>query len=140
VVSEIINNCENYEICTAIGNGILPENRLDFGAYAARYRCSADEVSNLINDSLAEITYRILKENSAFQGLYTSGGDITVAVSKKFMSAGIRLLDEVVPLAAYGEFIGGEFDGLKIITKGGMAGDRNALKECMRYMKERLYI
>lgn len=140
VVKEILENCEAYEICTVIGNGIMPENRLDFTAYAARYQCSTDDVSNLINDSLAEITYQILHKNSTFQGLYTSGGDITVAVSKKFKTVGIRLLDEVVPLAAFGEFISGEFDGLKIITKGGMAGDRNAMKDCMHFLKEKLYI
>jgi uncharacterized protein YgbK (DUF1537 family) len=140
VVNEIIDHCEPYEICTVIGNGIMPENRIDFIPYAAKYQCTRDEVSNLINDSLAEITYQILNKNSTFQGIYTSGGDITVAVSKKFKTAGIRLLDEVVPLAAYGEFIAGEFDGLKIITKGGMAGDRNAMNTCMHYLKERLYI
>jgi uncharacterized protein YgbK (DUF1537 family) len=140
VVNEIIDHCEPYEICTVIGNGIMPENRLDFAPYATKYQCTRDEVSNLINDALAEITYQILKKNSTFQGIYTSGGDITVAVSKKFKTAGIRLLDEVVPLAAYGEFIAGEFDGLKIITKGGMAGDRNAMNTCMHYLKERLYI
>jgi uncharacterized protein YgbK (DUF1537 family) len=140
VVNEILINCEQYEICSVIGNGILPENRIDFIPYMEKYHCSADEVSNLINNSLAEITYQILQNNPAFQGLYTSGGDITVAVSKRFHSAGIRLLDEVVPLAAFGEFIAGEFDGLKIITKGGMAGDKNAMKDCMHFMKEKLYI
>jgi len=140
VVKEIITNCDSYEICTIIGNGIMPENRLDFSVYAARFHCSTEEVSNLINDSFAEMTLRILSNNLAFKGLYTSGGDITVAVSKKFKTAGIRLLDEVVPLAAYGEFIAGEFDGLKIITKGGMAGDKNAMNACMNYLKTKLYI
>jgi uncharacterized protein YgbK (DUF1537 family) len=139
-VNEIIDHCEPYEVCTVIGDGIMPENRIDFTPYTIKYQCTRDEVSNLINDSLAEITHQILRRNSSFQGIYTSGGDITVAVSKKFKTAGIRLLDEVVPLAAYGEFIAGEFDGLKIITKGGMAGDRNAMNTCMHYLKERLYI
>lgn len=140
VVKEIIDHCEAFEICSVIGDGIMPQNRIDFTSYANRYKCSTDEVSNLINSSMAEITYRILKQEPAFQGIYTSGGDITVAVSKKFDTAGIKLLDEVVPLAAYGEFIAGEFGGLKIITKGGMAGDKSALITCMRYLKERLYI
>ncbi|MBB2183804.1 four-carbon acid sugar kinase family protein [Lachnospiraceae bacterium MD1] len=140
VVSDILENCEAYEICMVVGNGILPENRIDFKPFAERYQCSLDDVSNRINNSLAEITYQILKANDTFQGIYTSGGDITVAVSRTFKTAGIRLLDEVIPLAAYGEFIAGDFEGLKIITKGGMAGDRNALKTCMHYLKEKLYI
>lgn len=140
VIDGILNHCESYEICTVIGDGIMPENRIDFAPYIERYRCSADEVSNMINSSLAEITYQILTRNPAFRGIYTSGGDITVAVSKKFMTAGIKLLDEVVPLAAYGEFIAGEFNGMKVITKGGMAGDKYAMNTCMRYLKERLFI
>lgn len=140
VVDEILNNCGEYEICAAIGNSILPENRLDFEEYAKHLHCTSEDVSNRINDSLAEITHHILSKNPDFKGLYTSGGDITVAVSRKFKTAGIRLLDEVVPLAAYGEFISGDFDGLKIITKGGMAGDKNAMNLCIRYLKEKLYI
>ncbi len=140
VAAMILNHCEAYEICSVVGNGIMPENRLVFSDYANRNQCSLDEVSNLINDAFAEITYQILKANTSFQGLYTSGGDITVAVSKRFHTAGIRLLDEVLPLAAYGEFIAGEFEGLKVITKGGMVGDRNAMNTCMHYLKERLYI
>ncbi len=140
VVNQVLDNCSDYEICTVIGDGIMPENRIDFMPYAQRYQCTTDAVSNMINDSLAEITYQILSRNHAFQGIYTSGGDITVSVSKRFGTAGIKLLDEVLPLAAYGEFIAGEFDGLKIVTKGGMAGDRFALNNCIRYLKEKLFI
>lgn len=140
VVKEVLDNCSDYEVCTVVGDGIIPENRIDFTPYASRYNCSKDDVSAIINNSFAEITYRILKGNRAFAGIYTSGGDITVAVSRKFKTAGIRLLDEVIPLAAYGEFISGEFDGLKVVTKGGMAGDKNSLNTCIHYLKERLYI
>lgn len=140
VVKDILEHSDDYEICTVIGDGIMPENRIDFVPYAERYQCSTDEVSNMINSSLAEITYQILLQNKAFQGIYTSGGDVTVAVSKRFATAGIKLMDEVVPLAAYGEFIAGEFNGLKVVTKGGMAGDRYAMNTCMRYLKEKLYI
>jgi uncharacterized protein YgbK (DUF1537 family) len=140
VVDEILGKCQNNEVCTVIGNGIMPENRLDLDSYAIHYNLAAEDISNFINNSMAEITHRILTGNPDFKGLYTSGGDITVAVSKRFQTCGIRLLDEVVPLASYGEFIGGEFDGLKIVTKGGMAGDKDALSRCIHYLKEKLFI
>ena len=140
VIDEIINNCEDYDLCTVIGDGIMPENRLDLDSYARRFNVSTEDISNLINDSLAEITYQILTKNTDFKGLYSSGGDITVAISKRFQTYGIRLLDEVVPLASYGEFIGGEFSGLNVVTKGGMAGDKNALNQCIQYLKEKLYM
>lgn len=140
VVDEVIRNCDEYEVCTVIGDGIMPENRLDLDSYARRFNVFTEDISNYINSSLAEITYRILVKSSDFKGLYTSGGDITVAISKRFQTYGIRLLDEVVPLASYGEFIGGDFHGLSIVTKGGMAGDKNALNQCIHYLKEKLYI
>lgn len=140
VTNEILNNSKDYEVCLVVGDGIIPQKRLDLKLYAEKYKTNTDDISSIINDSFAEITYRILKGEEAFQGLYTSGGDITVAVSKRFSTAGIRLLDEVLPLAAYGEFISGEFDNFKIITKGGMAGDKNSLNTCIHYLKERLYI
>ncbi|WP_281532482.1 four-carbon acid sugar kinase family protein [Anaerocolumna aminovalerica] len=140
VVEEVLNSGRNQEVCAVIGNGILPENRIDLTVYARRFHVEKEDISNLINDSFAEITYQILLRNQEFKGLYSSGGDITVAISKKFNSAGIRLLGEVVPLAAYGEFIGGVFEGLKVVTKGGMAGDKNALNQCIHYLKEQLYM
>lgn len=140
VINDILNNCSEYEVCTVIGDGIMPENRLDLDSYAHRFNITTDDVSNYINNSLAEITYQILNQNTDFKGLYTSGGDITVAVSKRFQTCGIRLLDEVVPLASYGEFIGGEFHGLNVVTKGGMAGDKFALNNCIHYLKEKLFM
>jgi uncharacterized protein YgbK (DUF1537 family) len=140
VVDEIIDNCAGSEVCTVIGDGIMPENRLDLDSYARRFNLSTEDISNFINNSLAEITYQILDKNSNFKGLYTSGGDITVAISKRFKTYGIRLLDEVVPLASYGEFIGGDFNGLNVVTKGGMAGEKNSLNECIHYLKEKLFI
>lgn len=140
VVDDIINNCDDFEVCTVIGDGIMPENRLDLAVYAKRFNISTEEISNYINNSLAEITFQILNKKPEFKGLYTSGGDITVAISKRFQAYGIQLLDEVVPLASYGEFIGGDFHGLNIITKGGMAGDKFSLIHCINYLKEKLFI
>ena len=119
VVNSILGECDRNNISTVTGDGIYPENRIDFTPYMERYQCSLDEVTEMINSGFAEITYRIFKAEDTFKGLYTSGGDITVAVCKKFDTAGLSLLDEVLPLAAYGQFLKGEFEGVHIITKGG---------------------
>ena len=122
------------------GDGLYPENRIDFKPYMERYGCSMDEVTGMINSGFAEITYRILKAEPEFRGLYTSGGDITVAVCTRFGTAGLSLMDEVLPLAAYGQFLKGEFDGIHIITKGGSQGGSDAINRCVTYLKEKLYI
>jgi uncharacterized protein YgbK (DUF1537 family) len=61
-----------------------------------------------------------------------------VAVCKRINSAALKLLGEVLPLAAYGEIVGGGHNGLKIVTKGGMVGDADALVSCIRYLTEKL--
>ena len=88
---------------------------------------SMNEVSEIINRSFAEIALRIFTAEPTFRAMYTSGG-------------GLRLLDEVLPLAAYGTFLEGPFDGVHIITKGGSQGDTTAINQCITYLKEKLFI
>ena len=140
VTEEILKECDRNVVSTVTGDGIYPENRIDFTPYMERYNCSMDDVTGRINSAFAEITYRIFKEEPTFKGLYTSGGDVTVAVCEKFQTAGLSLMDEVLPLAAYGQFLKGEFEGVHIITKGGSQGGRDAINQCVTYLKEKLYI
>jgi uncharacterized protein YgbK (DUF1537 family) len=140
VAEDILKNGEGYDVCSIIGVGIIPERRVPFEPYMERWSCSADELSRRINDGIAVICETILQRDGRFAGLYTSGGDITVSVCRRFKTIGLRLLSEVVPLAAYGELMGGSHEGLKIVTKGGMVGDENALITCVHYLKEKLLI
>lgn len=136
----ILKECDKNVVCTVTGDGIYPENRIDFKPYMERDKCTLDTVTGIINSAFAEITYRIFKAEPAFKGLYTSGGDVTVAVCQRFKTAGLSLMDEVLPLAAYGQFLKGEFEGVHIITKGGSQGGRDAINQCITYLKEKLYI
>lgn len=140
VSQEIVKEAGKYVVSTITGDGIYPENRIDFQPYAKEHACSIDALTGVINDAFAEITYRILKEDRSFKGLYTSGGDVTVAVCRRFGTAGISLMDEVLPLAAYGQFLKGEFDGVHLITKGGSQGNKDAINRCVTYLKEKLYV
>lgn len=137
---EILKECQKNTVSTVTGDGIYPENRISFQLYMERYHCSMDEVTERINSAFAEITYRIFKAEPTFRGLYTSGGDVTVAVCQRFQTAGLSLADEVLPLAAYGQFLKGEFEGVHIITKGGSQGERDAINRCITYLKQKLYI
>jgi uncharacterized protein YgbK (DUF1537 family) len=140
VVRGILEGCDGYSVCSVIGRGIVPEYRVPFEPYAQKRRCSFDELSLRINESIAEITRRLMESDKNFCGLYTCGGDITVAVCKKMGSAGLRLRGEVLPLAAYGEIIGGSHDGFKVVTKGGMVGDADAIVSCVRYLTEKISV
>ena len=100
VVTEILAQSNRYSVSTVTGDGIYPENRIDFRPYMERYNCTMDDVTGRINDSLAEITEKILRSDPAFRGLYASGGDVTQAICKRFGAMGLDLRDEVLPLAA----------------------------------------
>lgn len=138
VVNEILYNCHDYEMCLAVGDGIYPAKRISFKTYMEYYNTTAEGVSKILNDSFAEITEKILRGEKSFRALYTSGGDVTVAVCKKLDVSGIKLVEDVAPLAAHGELMTGDFNGLKIITKGGMVGDKYALRACMNYLHRKI--
>lgn len=140
VVSLTLEGAEKYPVSSVVGDGIYPENRIDFAPYMEKDGCTLEEVTGRINEALAEITVRILKENSLFRGLYASGGDVTQALCRHFGAAGLELMDEVLPLAAYGQFMGGSFDGLDFITKGGSQGGPDAINQCVTYLKEKLFM
>lgn len=103
VTNRILERCGDFEVCSVVGSGILPEGRVPFEPYMKKYNCSVDNLSNMINMSFAEIAYRILKSNSQFESIYSCGGDITVALCNRFEVTGLQLLDEVVPLASFWE-------------------------------------
>ncbi|MBE6041067.1 MAG: four-carbon acid sugar kinase family protein [Clostridiales bacterium] len=140
VAREILENCDRNQISTVTGDGIYPENRIDFAPYMERYNCSMNDVTDIINRSLAEIAHRIFSKEPTFRALYTTGGDITVSVCERFGAAGLDLKDEVLPLAAYGTILGGPYEGIHLITKGGSQGDNDAINKCITYLKEKIYI
>lgn len=119
---------DDCNIITIVGDGIYPEKRMEI----------TEALSNVINDAFGNMTYGILTEWKCFRGLYTSGGDITRKVYDRCGVKGIQVLDEVLPLAVYGELIGSEFPNLKVITKGGSQGNRQAICQCVRYLLQHM--
>ena len=134
VVSEIVENQNEGKIlCVAI-DSINPDTRVNLDEIALAKNITMESLSLIINDSIAEISSRILKSLPNINGIFSSGGDISVGICKKFNSAGLELLGEVIPLAAYGKFIGGDFPDLSIVSKGGMVGDVDGMKVCVKYI------
>ncbi|MFB4210548.1 four-carbon acid sugar kinase family protein [Shouchella sp. JSM 1781072] len=98
---------------------------------------SQDALAKRITDGLATISRKVLtQEQLTFAGCFTSGGDVTASVCALGRANGIALKDEVMPLAAYGTFDGGYFDGLPVVTKGGLIGDKKAIYECVKFIDQ----
>lgn len=134
VAGKLLADMEEYEVIGTITTS-REDEVLNLGDIAKELGISEDEVAQKIADGLAAITRKVLRQGrSSIGGLYTSGGDVTVAVCKELESAGIAVKDEVLPLAAYGRIVQGEYDHMPIITKGGLVGEANALIKCVDYL------
>ena len=134
VRNEIAANCHRFQICCIVGCGIDPDQRIDFAPIAACRCLSEDELSDCVNDSIGEMVDLILAADCQFNALYTSGGDITVAVCRQLGAVGMKLEAEVLPLAAFGTLMQGRYNGMKMITKGGLAGNPDSLAACVDYL------
>ena len=66
---------------------------------------------------------------------YLCGGDVAKAFIDGSGADGIDLIDEVIPLAVYGTLMGGRHSGMRILTKGGMIGESDAIAN-MLYLVE----
>lgn len=134
VVDKLLKEMDEYEIIGTITTDSEAEV-LNLGEIARELHITEDETAQRIADGLAEITSLVLLHSgTAIGGLYTSGGDVTVAVCKELQAAGIAVKDEVLPLAAYGRIVQGKYDNMPIITKGGLVGEANALIKCVDYL------
>jgi len=108
---------------------------LDLRTLALEEGVSQDALAKRISDGLAKITRVVIeKRRNDIQGCFSSGGDVTASLCAISRAGGIRLEDEVLPLAAYGSFIGGHLDGLPVVTKGGMIGDKKAIYTSVKYL------
>jgi D-threonate/D-erythronate kinase len=109
---------------------------LDLKTLAANQGVSQDALAKRIADGLGKIT-RVVVQESEFEigGCFSSGGDVTASLCSICRAEGIQLLDEILPLIAYGKFIGGYLDGIPIVTKGGTAGGTKAIYTSIKYLE-----
>jgi D-threonate/D-erythronate kinase len=109
--------------------------RLDLKRLAEEQDVSQDQLAKRIADGLGKIT-RIVIQSTTYEigGCFSSGGDVTASLCSVGRAEGIKLKDEVLPLVAYGEFIGGYFDGIPLATKGGMVGDKKAIYTIVKHL------
>lgn len=97
------------------------------------------EVSRRINAGLAAVAAQVLdRPEMRVGGLYTSGGEVTLAVTRRLKAAGFSVRRQVLPLAVFGRLLQGDHADLPIVTKGGLVGDNAALSVCVEFLKHQL--
>lgn len=100
----------------------------------ADVRATGPVDADRIPHELARAVRRNL-ETHLVDGLFTTGGDMTAAVLAELGSHGLEISEEVVPLAVAGRVVGGPWDGLHVVTKGGLVGDVGTTVACLDYLR-----
>lgn len=133
-VYEALREMEKQEIII-ITTMVPGEHQLNLGKIVKREGDNQDYWAKRIADGVAKIT-RLTLEKSPYDisGVFSSGGDITASLCSVGGATGIKLIDEVMPLVAYGQFIEGHFHGIPLVTKGGLAGGKNATYESIKHL------
>lgn len=131
-IYEVRKNLKNYQLFIVTTTPQNINDRLDLKKLSEKLDMSLDDISLMISRALAKIGKEIVTNENSISGLFLSGGDVTVAVVEELLSDGIEIKEEIQPLVAYGRIINGLKPGLKIISKGGMVGDKNVMVECIQ--------
>ena len=135
VIAYIKKGIASSDLFLVTTSPIGDEKKADLQKLTENLNTTVEEISKIIANTLTETIVKILKETQKFEGIYSSGGDITIALLEKLKAIGVEIREEVIPLAAYGRIIGGDFPNLKLVSKGGMVGDEKTIKLCLHKIK-----
>ncbi|WP_042221957.1 four-carbon acid sugar kinase family protein [Oceanobacillus manasiensis] len=133
---EAMNRIHQDDVLIITTNIEGTEKQINLKAIAEKYHSTEDALAKRITDGLAKIT-RIVMQQTRYliQGCFTSGGDVTASMCAVCNASGIKLIDEVLPLTAFGKMIDGRFPNLPIVTKGGMIGDKKSIYTAVKYLQ-----
>jgi len=70
-----------------------------------------------------------------FGGIFLSGGDIAVEVCQRLQVSAIQVHGEVEPGVPAGELIGGQYPGMRVVTKAGGFGTQEAMVKSITYLE-----
>lgn len=93
------------------------------------------EINNKIQVGMSKLVKTVLKDVQV-SGIYLSGGDTAIGVFNEIEAKGSNIVGEIqvgIPLM---KVVGGELDGLKVVTKAGAFGEQNSLYYAMRKLKD----
>ncbi|HIX59657.1 MAG TPA: four-carbon acid sugar kinase family protein [Candidatus Blautia gallistercoris] len=95
------------------------------------------EVSLRTQNIMGEIARSILQQVSV-SGVFLTGGDTAIGLFDKVKAQGSRIMGEVAIGIPIMSLVGGEQEGLPVITKAGAFGKEDAISYGLRKLKEAL--
>lgn len=125
ISQKVVDYLEDEQTNVAIVETSISHPVLDLKAVEKELNLNKGEASININKGLAKIVGSALQKADDVKGIYLTGGDTMVITLKELGASGIELIDYVIPQTDLGKIIGGKFDGLLTIGKGGLTGNIN---------------
>lgn len=134
VIQVVLEEMKKQSILIITTNSPFAEP-LNLKEIAKEQQTTQESLAKRIADGLGKIS-RLVIQKSEYEigGCFTSGGDVTASLCAIGGAEGIKLEVEVLPLVAYGHLIGGYLDGIPLVTKGGMAGDKKAIYTSIQFL------
>jgi len=92
------------------------------------------KISSIVKKTLATIVKQVLAKTN-ISGLFLTGGDTAIEVIQILNGTGCLIVEEFEAGIVKSKLIGGEYDGLTLVTKAGAFGDEAALYTSIKKMK-----
>lgn len=83
------------------------------------------------------IVAKKIVSDKLIKAMVVTGGDVAINVFDAIGAKGIILENEILPGIPVGRLIGGEFDGLNVVTKAGGFGDKDSFINIVNYISTR---
>nr|WP_272507372.1 four-carbon acid sugar kinase family protein [Clostridium aestuarii] len=132
----ILSNCDNYKyIC--LTTTLKKENILNLKESAEIKNTTLNQLSSILSSNINKVATRVLETQPDIKTVYLSGGDTALGFIESINAKAIEIVDEIIPLAVYGSLIQGKFDGIKVVTKGGLVGEKSTLDDIVTYIEEK---
>lgn len=84
---------------------------------------------------LGEITFRLVS-GGRVRSLILTGGDTAIHICRALKVQGIDLVTELLPGIPLGKLLGGDAEGLPVVTKAGGFGPREAFVRVVEYLQK----
>ncbi|NLI91121.1 MAG: four-carbon acid sugar kinase family protein [Peptococcaceae bacterium] len=134
LVKKIIKNSQTAKIfgLKAISKDEVPLNLENIAVQQGK---SVGYLAEQITKNLARLAKKVLESGiENVTGVYLTGGDMAVDFCQAIGAQAIELKGQIMPLVSYGVIVGGEFSGLRVITKGGLVGSQESAYQCINYL------
>jgi len=100
---------------------------------AASFSPLVPGASGLVTQALSGAAAQVAR-HQGLGGLFLTGGDVAIATCRRLGADGLRIVHEVQPGVPGGQLVGGQHDGMWVVTKAGGFGDERAVLDALAYL------